>query len=256
MLINTTRVLQSVRQVVPLKTAPYRRYKMRKKQKDLSQIELTKNAVKAPQLYDYFLVLDFEATCEKAQLSTTFQQEIIEFPVYKVDGKNFEVEGVFHSFVRPEINTEITNYCSTLTGITQADVENEGDLAVVLENFDQWMSDHVFSLQKSHIFVTSGDWDLKKMLPTECALKNISTRKYFYPYVNINKSFAHTIGRWPRHGRGRLSAMLTMLELPKSGEFHHGTSDCENIVNIMKSLAEKGCVFVPNGMTRRENVER
>lgn len=242
----TVRILQYVGQTVPLRTAPYRRYKIRKKPSNLSHNKLANDGTRTPQLYDCFLVLDFEATCEKPELATTFQQEIIEFPVYKVNGRSFEVEEVYHSFVKPVINTEITNYCSSLTGITQTDIENEDDLATVLKNFDQWMSDYVFSPQKSYIFVTSGDWDLKKMLPTECNHKNISMRDYFFPYVNINKSFAFTVGKWPRHGKGRLPAMLTMLGLPKSGEFHRGTSDCENIIEVMKSLADQGCAFAPS----------
>lgn len=244
----TIKLLQSVKQMTCLRNVTCRHYKTHKKQIDLSQIQSAdKGTLKhVSQLYDCFLVLDFEATCEKKELSPTFEQEIIEFPVFKVNSKSYEVEDVFHSFVKPVINTEITNYCSTLTGIAQNDVEKEGDLATVLERFDKWMNDCVFSLEKSHIFVTSGDWDLKKMLPTECNNKNICMKEYFYPYVNINKSFAYTVGKWPRHGKGRLPAMLAMLDLPKVGDFHRGTDDCRYIIEIMKSLADKGCVFAPS----------
>lgn len=48
-----------------------------------------------PQNYDYFLVLDFETTCDdKTKLRPS---EIIEFPVLKISGKTFECESTFHT---------------------------------------------------------------------------------------------------------------------------------------------------------------
>lgn len=43
-----------------------------------------------PQTLDYFLVLDFEATCDNE--AQPDPQEIIEFPCLKVSAKTFEVE--------------------------------------------------------------------------------------------------------------------------------------------------------------------
>lgn len=47
------------------------------------------------QNYDYFLVLDFEATCDnQTKLNPS---EIIEFPVLKINGQTFQCESVFHT---------------------------------------------------------------------------------------------------------------------------------------------------------------
>ena len=48
-----------------------------------------------PQNYDYFLVLDFEATCDDQRRIA--QSEIIEFPVLKISGRTFECESTFHT---------------------------------------------------------------------------------------------------------------------------------------------------------------
>lgn len=47
------------------------------------------------QNYDYFLVLDFEATCDEER--KTHPIEIIEFPVLKINGKTLRCESTFHT---------------------------------------------------------------------------------------------------------------------------------------------------------------
>lgn len=76
-----------------------------------------KRASETRQIYDYFLVLDFEATClENEKIAV---QEIIEFPCIKVNALTMEPEAVFHQYVLPNVNPEISHFCTKLTGITQ-----------------------------------------------------------------------------------------------------------------------------------------
>ncbi|KAG1700039.1 ERI1 exoribonuclease 3 [Nymphon striatum] len=91
------------------------------------------NFSKRQQLYDYFLVLDFEATCERNDKNYT--QEIIEFPVLKVNGKSFKTEATFHHYVRPVINPLLSNFCIQLTGIIPDMVEDELDFPETLKSF-------------------------------------------------------------------------------------------------------------------------
>jgi len=48
-----------------------------------------------PQKYDYFLVLDFEATCDEERKIHPI--EIIEFPVLKINARTFQCESTFHT---------------------------------------------------------------------------------------------------------------------------------------------------------------
>jgi hypothetical protein len=48
-----------------------------------------------PQNYDYFLVLDFEATCDEERKIHPI--EIIEFPVLKINAQTFQCESTFHT---------------------------------------------------------------------------------------------------------------------------------------------------------------
>ena len=42
-------------------------------------------------------------------------QEIIEFPVLKVNGKTFNTEAVFHQYVEPRVHKELTSFCTEVS---------------------------------------------------------------------------------------------------------------------------------------------
>ena len=72
-----------------------------------------------PQKFKHLLVIDFEATCG-AEGSKPKPQEIIEFPCALLNAnKGFEIEAIFHEYVRPVHNPKLTRFCTELTGITQ-----------------------------------------------------------------------------------------------------------------------------------------
>ncbi|XP_058573659.1 ERI1 exoribonuclease 3 isoform X6 [Neofelis nebulosa] len=115
-----------------------------------------------PQRYHYFLVLDFEATCDKPQIHP---QEIIEFPILKLNGRTMEIESTFHMYVQPVVHPQLTPFCTELTGIIQAMVDGQPSLQQVLERVDEWMAkEGLLDPNVKSIFVTCGDWDLKVML--------------------------------------------------------------------------------------------
>jgi hypothetical protein len=70
-----------------------------------------------PQVFEYLLILDFEATCNEG--ARPFPQEIIEFPVFVLNTRTLEVEGTFHRVVRPTVNATLSPFCTQLTGMTQ-----------------------------------------------------------------------------------------------------------------------------------------
>uniref|UniRef100_A0A2C9LHQ9 Exonuclease domain-containing protein n=1 Tax=Biomphalaria glabrata TaxID=6526 RepID=A0A2C9LHQ9_BIOGL len=88
-----------------------------------------KSSVK--QNFDFFLVLDFEATCDK--VAQPNPQEIIEFPVLKVNATTMKVDSIFHQYVRPQFHPQLTTFCTELTGIIQAMVDNQPHLPQVLQ---------------------------------------------------------------------------------------------------------------------------
>ncbi|UJR31002.1 hypothetical protein I4U23_018513 [Adineta vaga] len=195
-----------------------------------------------PQDYDYFLVLDFEATCDdKTKLN---QHEIIEFPVLKINGRTFECESTFHAYVTPTLNPQLTEFCTKLTGITQDMVSNQPNLAAVLEDFDIWLrKEDLLKKTVRFIFVTCGDWDLYTMLPGQCDYFHLPRAEYFNRWINIKKSFNKVIRKYPRSG---MVGMLGDLNIQHQGRHHSGIDDCRNIAEILKALALRGHVFEEN----------
>jgi 3'-5' exoribonuclease 1 len=68
---------------------------------------------------DYFCVVDFEATCWEDQDFKSAESEIIEFPAVLLNAKSLVKEAEFHSYCRPAINPVLSEFCTSLTGITQ-----------------------------------------------------------------------------------------------------------------------------------------
>uniref|UniRef100_U3FCR5 ERI1 exoribonuclease 3 n=1 Tax=Micrurus fulvius TaxID=8637 RepID=U3FCR5_MICFL len=191
-----------------------------------------------PQRYHYFLVLDFEATCDKPQIHP---QEIIEFPILKLNGRTMEIESTFHMYVQPVVHPQLTPFCTELTGIIQAMVDGQPSLQQVLERVDEWMAkEGLLDPTVKSIFVTCGDWDLKVMLPGQCDYLGLPVADYFKQWINLKKAYSFAIGTWPKNG---LLDMNKGLNLQHIGRPHSGIDDCNNIANIMKTLAQKGFIF-------------
>ena len=182
---------------------------------------------------DYFLVLDFEATCEdKAKMKP---QEIIEFPVLKVNAQTMKVESTFHSYVQPTAHPILTPFCTELTGITQEMVNGQPILQEVLKEFHKWMSvNGLLDPSVNSCFVTCGDWDLKTMLPSQCKNFKLSIPHYFRRWVNIKRIFEEATGE---KNKG-MPGMLRHLGLQLEGRHHSGIDDSRNIAHILAKLAE------------------
>lgn len=189
------------------------------------------------QAYDYFLVLDFEATCS-AEKGVPTPQEIIEFPVLKVNGRTFATESTFHTYVQPQAHPQLTAFCTELTGIVQDMVDDQPHLHQVLSRFDDWMREQGL-LQARTVFVTFGDWDLQKMLPSQCAYLGIPVPPYMTRWINLKKAFAECTGHWPK----TLLDALRFCRLPHLGRHHSGIDDCRNLAQLVAWLASRGYQF-------------
>lgn len=194
---------------------------------------------------DYFLVLDFEATCDdKAVRSPPEPQEIIEFPVIKVNARTLNTEAVFHTYVQPTTHPQLTAFCTELTGITQDKVEGQPTLEETLESFHAWYKDNgLLDSSVSSCFVTCGDWDLKIMLPQQCRHFGLSRRPYFHQWVNIKRVFEKVTGVKPKG----MPFMLQHFGLELEGRHHSGIDDSRNIARILAKLAELHPNIQPTG---------
>ncbi|KAL6050488.1 ERI1 exoribonuclease 3 [Balamuthia mandrillaris] len=93
-----------------------------------------------PQKYDYFCILDFEATCDSDR---SFQpQEIIEWPTVLLNTRTLEVEAEFQMYIKPVMKPQLTPFCTEFTGIRQETVDELGQsFPQVMEAYDKWLRD-------------------------------------------------------------------------------------------------------------------
>ncbi len=185
----------------------------------------------------YYCVLDFEATCWEGERRPT--QEIIEFPsvLIRVDTfrRSLTQIGEFHQYVRPVIHPELSEFCTSLTGITQDQVSSAKPIEEVYEEHHRWLQSNVEEGAPCHI-VTCGNWDLATMLPMEIANKGLHRRHVYSHFINIKYEFE----RFYHRRVGSMPQMLEKCGLELQGRHHSGIDDTRNISRVLLKMLEDG----------------
>lgn len=196
------------------------------------------------QNFQYFLVLDFEATCNKPEQIDPM--EIIEFPVLMVNSKSFQIERTFHEYVKPSVHPKLSTFCMQLTGITQDAVDSAEPLPRVLSKLDHWMYNEAGLIcpetseaLRTFAFASCGNWDIQMMLQEECSRLKLPIPLYLRSWINVKKSYRDAKAKWPKSQ----NEMLQDLDIAKEGREHSGVDDCKNLVKVMQKLAADGFVF-------------
>lgn len=145
--------------------------------------------------FDQFVVVDFEATCEKD--ARIYPQEIIEFPTFLLNAAGCTLSE-FRTSVRPRHHPRLTAYCLDLTGIRQDQVDAGVELQEALAMLDSWLRENGAS---NFAVVTWGDWDCRTMLESECWFKGLAKPAYFDRWVNLKFHFAAAFGGGPTRRR-------------------------------------------------------
>lgn len=186
------------------------------------------------QKFEYLLVLDFEATCDRHVKPQP--QEIIELPCVALSTSDWKMKDTFHAYIKPRVYPELTPFCTELTGIMQETVDDQPYFVNVFSKFREWLVEGgYFDKSDKSSFVTCGNWDLKTMLPNQCNLDNIILPDEFKQWIELKHTFCESTGYYPRN----LKDMLARLDLPLQGRLHSGIDDVKNIVSIIQALKER-----------------
>ncbi|XP_063885772.1 3'-5' exoribonuclease 1-like [Scylla paramamosain] len=187
--------------------------------------------------YDYYLVIDFEATCDEHQNPTTYRHEIIEFPAQLVSTKKGQIINHFHSYVRPLINPRLTNFCTNLTGITQDKVNFAPTFPEVLKQFEAWLEDRGLTSSETKMTVlTDGPWDMGRFLYQQCSISGVPYPSWGKQWINIRKSFCN----FHKTKKMCLKDMLNHLGMRFQGQPHSGLDDSKNIARVAIRLLKDG----------------
>ncbi|VDK87850.1 unnamed protein product [Litomosoides sigmodontis] len=193
---------------------------------------------KTETFYDYLVVMDFECTCE-ADLYD-YKHEIIEFPAILVDVRRKEIVDIFHSYVRPVANPQLSEFCSALTAITQEMVDKSLPFTDVLDSFRAWMQLHRLGQKDArYAFVTDGPWDIAKFFQMQCIQSKLSAVPHdFRFYINIRRSFTNKYCKKHSTQRINLGGMLAFFNMEFEGRQHSGLDDSKNIARIVIKMLE------------------
>ncbi|MXQ84216.1 hypothetical protein E5288_WYG014174 [Bos mutus] len=192
----------------------------------------------ADSYYDYICIIDFEATCEEGN-PPEFIHEIIEFPVVLLNTHTLEIEDTFQQYVRPEINTQLSDFCISLTGITQDQVDKADTFPQVLKKVIDWMKLKELGTKYKYSILTDGSWDMSKFLNIQCQLSRLKYPPFAKKWINIRKSYGNFY-KVPR-SQTKLTIMLEKLGMDYDGRPHSGLDDSKNIARIAVRMLQDGC---------------
>ncbi|XP_057948473.1 uncharacterized protein LOC131144103 isoform X2 [Malania oleifera] len=188
------------------------------------------------QEFQYFVVIDFEATCDKVK--NPHPQEIIEFPSVIVSSLTGQLEACFQTYVRPTCNQLLSDFCKDLTGIQQVQVDRGVTLSEALLRHDIWLEKKGIKNTKFAV-VTWSDWDCQVMLESECRYKKIQKHPYFNRWINLKVPFREVFGGV----RCNLKEAIQLAGLSWQGRAHCGLDDAKNTARLLALLMQRGFKF-------------
>jgi inhibitor of KinA sporulation pathway (predicted exonuclease) len=149
--------------------------------------------------------------------------------------------------VKPLRNSQLTDFCTALTGIRQEQIDGAQSIVEVLKSFEHWMEVVVMPAVASSggapstvMVMTDGPSDMRKFMH-ECTVvrDRVEFPLLFYRWINVRRAFAD-------HFRVRPECLVQMLKrmgMVFHGHHHCGLDDARNIARIAIGLIDRGHCF-------------
>lgn len=173
--------------------------------------------------YDYYLIVDLEATCCNTFSIPHKETETIEIGAVIVESVGLEIIDEFTVFVKPIRHPKLTDFCTELTTIKQADLEDAPTFPQAVGIFKRW-----FGQYENSVFCSWGDYD-KNQLKREAKYHKIS-----YPmgeeHFNLKKQFSLALRTKKHYGMARA---LKTVGMSLDGTHHRGIDDARNLAKLM-----------------------
>ncbi|XP_022246040.1 3'-5' exoribonuclease 1-like [Limulus polyphemus] len=213
-----------------------RRLKNFYKQQKLKKKEILEKQDKDARCpYNFLCVIDFEATCEGAKVPD-YPHEIIEFPAVLVDTRQKAIVDTFHEYCKPSLNPQLSEFCRSLTGISQETIDGADTFPEVLQKFENWLKDKGLGSDYSFCVATDGPWDMGRFLHLQCQFCQIPFPRWGKKWVNIRKAYTN----FYKTKSYSLVPMLELLGLKFEGQQHCGFDDARNISRIAICMLKDG----------------
>jgi inhibitor of KinA sporulation pathway (predicted exonuclease) len=179
--------------------------------------------------FDYYLVLDLEATCCDRNTIPRSEMEIIEIGAVMVDARNLAIVDEFQMFVQPIRHPILTEFCKSLTSITQTQVEYAPTYPQAIDSLKAWLSPY-----SNTIFGSWSNFD-RIQFEQDSAFHHIP---YPIPFshTDLRQKFSDSQGLRGVYGRPEA---LKLVGLSMEGRNHRGIDDARNIAKLLPYILGK-----------------
>ena len=177
--------------------------------------------------FEHMMVVDLEATCWEDRRD---DMETIEFGAVVLRLTDLAEVDALTWYVQPKLNT-VSDFCTRLTSITQADVED----GVSFEKLHTEVSAWVRSLG-SLVWGSWGEFD-RTQLEKDAARCELRSPLADVPYVNLKELFWASYPSARRKRRGLYYALMA-CEMIFEGRQHRGIDDARNIARLVPAILD------------------
>lgn len=176
------------------------------------------------------LIIDLEATCWENRTTpdgdsqSIWNMEIIELGCALVtrDGELLESASFL---VRPTRFSELSTFCTELTGINQTMVDAAPTYPGAIRAFGDWLGRQ----EEDFIWCSWGNYD-RLHIAAESEKHNVMPTLLHYPHLNLKRIWRRTTGQKRKNG---LSNALAFHNLTFVGHHHRGVDDARNMVRLL-----------------------
>lgn len=176
--------------------------------------------------FKYIVVLDLEGKAEITEISSVILDTHLR-PVSNIQlfVKNYYVDD--NSF-KDYVNGKYGQY-----SLSQKFFKECKSLQQQVKIYNEWI--HSVINPNDCIFITCGNWDLRKQIPKQLPLYGIKVPYYWKKYVNIKEVF----GRLECIESKGMGFMLNHYNIPLTGNHHCALDDVFNISKIIYYIFNK-----------------
>ena len=174
-----------------------------------------------------YIILDLEATCwqDKTQ---KHKDEIIEIGAVCVN-ENKEIVSQFSEFVKPILNSRLSDFCKELTSITQSQIDKADTFDIVIKRFKDWIN-----IKEDYTLCSWGFYD-KSQFKADCELHQLET-KWLTNHISLKHQYAEIRKLTKPIG---MSGALNLEKINLEGTHHRGIDDAKNITKIFIKLFDE-----------------
>ena len=172
------------------------------------------------------IVVDFESTCDAGGRMATNEMELIEIGAVKVRLEDGEILSTFHSFVRPQNQPTLSDFCKNLTGIRQREIDLAEPFLHVLMEFQAWLN---------HPLWTCASWGDFDRILLDRELQRAGEDLIFAEHLNLKAIAKET---WGLKKTG-MKEVLKHRGLTPIGSHHRALDDAKSIAQLVPLLCSE-----------------